>query len=58
MTKYHGDDARRALTTILPHVNRGGGASRTVSDAVQSITQASDLADIVRNARVKKPGKS
>ena len=50
-----GDNALRALTTLLPHINRGGGSKRTVSDAVDSISQAHDLADILKRAPIKKP---
>ena len=53
-----GGNALRALTTVLPHINRGGGSKRIVSDAVDSIAQAHELADILKNAPVRRPSKS
>ena len=53
-----GNNALRALATMLPHINRGGGNKRIVSDAVDSIAQAHELADILKNAPVRQPSKS
>lgn len=52
-----GDNALRALATILPHVNRGGGSKRTVNSAVDAVVAARNL-DMVLQAAANKPWKS
>lgn len=37
-----GDDALRAASTLLPHINRSGGTSTSVSDAVRLLEAAPD----------------
>ncbi|MEO7995905.1 MAG: hypothetical protein ABI852_00600 [Gemmatimonadaceae bacterium] len=54
LSNLTGENALRALSTILPHINRDGGTARTVSRAVDSITQANELSQIVSNAPVRR----
>jgi hypothetical protein len=49
-----GDRAVRALSTLLLHVNRGGGSTNTIADAAEMIADAGDpqrtIAEVAREA--------
>lgn len=49
-TILRGDHAMRALSTMLPHVNRLGGHSRTVRSAVDVVSEANHISDILQKA--------
>lgn len=43
--------ALRALATMLPHINRGGGSRRTVNAAVEAIVQVKSVAELLPRVR-------
>jgi hypothetical protein len=45
-----GDVARRAVATLLPHVNASGGTKRSVQEAVQLLESAGDIEAVFHRA--------